>query len=206
MLVTPKICCKWFLDWKQSYHLGFTVPEVDKILAKYAYKSYAKYHKEYEQIAQEWITNFEYDQVLELNISASKYAMQKVERELRQGWQGIEYKLNTVGSSRGDYPFITMTFGLATDKFGKLISKVFLEIHAEGQGKDGFKKPVLFPKLVFLYDSEIHGEGKVCADLFETAIDCSAKTMYPDYLSLEKGSYVGDIYHKHGTVISPMGK
>ena len=29
-----------------------------------------------------------------------------------RGWQGIEYKLNTVGSSRGDYPFVTVTLGL----------------------------------------------------------------------------------------------
>lgn len=41
--------------------------------------------------------------------------MKKVERDFEQGFQGIEMKLNTVGSSRGDYPFITMTFGLAVD-------------------------------------------------------------------------------------------
>lgn len=41
--------------------------------------------------------------------------MKKIQRDFEQGWQGIEYKLNTVGSSRGDYPFITMTIGLATN-------------------------------------------------------------------------------------------
>ncbi len=43
---------------------------------------------------------------------ACEYATNKVKRDFEQGWQGIEYKLNTVGSSRGDYPFVTMTFGL----------------------------------------------------------------------------------------------
>ena len=40
--------------------------------------------------------------------------MKKVERDMEQGYQGLEYKFNTVSSSRGDYPFITITFGLGT--------------------------------------------------------------------------------------------
>ena len=59
---------------------------------------------------------------------------------------GIEYKLNTVGSSRGDYPFVTVTLGLGTGRFEKMISKSLLKVHMGGQGKAGHKKPVLFPK------------------------------------------------------------
>ena len=81
--------------------------------------------------------------------------------EMKQGYQGWEYKFNTVASSRGDYPFITITFGLGTGKWEKLASKTFLEVHRKGQGKKGNKKPVLFPKLVFLYTDDLHGEGKV---------------------------------------------
>ena len=51
-----------------------------------------------------------------------EYAIDKVRRECDQGWQGIEYKLNTVGSSRGDYPFVTVTLGLGTSMFEKMIS------------------------------------------------------------------------------------
>ena len=133
------------------------------------------------------------------------YAMAKVKRDYEQGFQGIEYKLNTVGSSRGDYPFITMTFGLGTLPFEKMASITFLEVHKRGQGKEGNKKPVLFPKLVFLYDEELHGEGKPLHDVFEAGIDCSCKTMYPDWLSLTGDSYVSDIYKKYKKVISPMG-
>ena len=46
-----------------------------------------------------------------------EYALDKVRRDFDQGWQGIEYKLNTVGSSRGDYPFVTVTLGLGTGQF-----------------------------------------------------------------------------------------
>ena len=141
-----------------------------------------------------------------LHNKCDEYAMKKVRREYEQGFQGIEMKLNTVGSSRGDYPFITMTFGLATDKFGKMASEVFLDVHMKGQGKKGFKRPVLFPKLVFLYDKNLHGEGKELEDIFNKGIECSSSTVYPDWLSLTGDGYVPSMYKKYGKVISPMGK
>ena len=80
-----------------------------------------------------------------------------------------------------------MTIGLATDKFGKMAAITLLNVHKEGQGKKGFKRPVLFPKIVFLYDKNLHGEGSEkyeSADVFNAGIECSSKTMYPDWLSL----------------------
>lgn len=189
---------------------GFTVPEVDKILAPYAQKSYDKYVQEYKEDVMELLKELHITFVKGLfqpiiDLLADRKAMKKVKRDFEQGFQGIEYKLNTVGSSRGDYPFITMTFGLGTGVFEKLASITFLEVHKKGQGKEGNKKPVLFPKLVFLFDEELHGEGKPLHDVFEAGIDCSCKTMYPDYLSLTGEGYVASIYKKYKRVISPMG-
>ena len=133
------------------------------------------------------------------------WALQKVKRDFEQGFQGIEMKLNTVGSSRGDYPFITMTFGLGTARFEKMASITFLKVHSKGQGKEGNKKPVLFPKLVFLYDENLHGEGCINEDVFEAGIACSARTMYPDWLSLTGEGYVPSMYKQYGRVVSPMG-
>ena len=176
---------------------GFTVPEVDKILAPYAEKSYRKYKEEFlKYVDPEW----EHAQD-----RAEKYAYDKVHRDFDQGWQGIEYKLNTVGSSRGDYPFVTVTLGLGTERFEKMCSISLLNVHKEGQGKAGHKKPVLFPKIVFLYDEEIHGEGGVSEDVFEAGIACSAKTMYPDWLSMSGDGYISSMYKKYKRVISPMG-
>lgn len=188
---------------------GFTVPEVDKVLAPYAEKSFTKYYDEFFEM----LNSIERKESVFVDVlsddsfekEATEYAMKKVERDFEQGWQGIEYKLNTVGSSRGDYPFVTVTIGLGTGEFEKMCSKTLLKVHANGQGKKGFEKPVLFPKIVFLYDSRIHGEGCECEDVFEAGIYCSSKAMYPDWLSLEPGSYVGDIYQKYGRVVSPMG-
>ena len=173
---------------------GFTVPEVDTILSKYAKKSYEFYYQEYFNIKGK-----EYEE------EAKEYAWKKTVRECEQGYQGIEYKLNTASSSRGDYPFVTFTFGVDTDKFAVMITKTMLDVHRKGQGKKGFRRPTLFPKLVFLYDKKVHGDGKILRDSFLAAIQCSQKTMYPDYLSLSGEGYVPEMYQNYGRIVSPMG-
>ena len=177
---------------------GYTIPEIDKILSYYAEKSYKIYHDEY----------FEITEGAGTEEKADLYAMKKIKRDFEQGWQGLEYKLNSVGSSRGDYPFVTVTIGLATDRFGKMAAITLLQVHSGGQGKKGFKRPVLFPKIVFLYDKNLHGDGSdkyPSADVFNAGLDCSSKTMYPDWLSLTGEGYVPEMYKKYGRVISPMG-
>ena len=193
--------------------LGFTVPEVDSVLLPYAEKSYNNFYQEKLNSEMEMLSELEKDlsdeKINELKEKAKErakeYAFKKTHRECEQGMQGIEYKLNTVGSSRGDYPFTTFTLGLAEGKLGKMIAKTILDVRREGQGKKGFKKPVLFPKLVFLYDEDKHGPGKPDEDVFDCAIKCSSKTMYPDYLSLTGEGYVPSMYKKYKKVISPMG-
>ena len=171
---------------------GFTVPEVDKILAPYAQKTYERQYNRYICMG----LSFE---------KAREEAMKDVQSDYEQGFQGWEYKFNTVASSRGDYPFITVTTGLGTSEFEKMASMACLKTRSGGQGKKECKKPVLFPKIVFLYDEEIHGEGKISEDLFQAGVECSKKTMYPDWLSMSGDGYVASMYKKYKRVISPMG-
>jgi len=172
---------------------GFTLPEIDDVLDKYADITYTELVDKYINICG-----------MEKN-KAEDLAYREVVRTMEQGFQGWEYKFNTVASSRGDYPFITATFGLCNTKWGKELSKAILRVRKEGQGKTGHKKPVLFPKLVFLYDEKLHGPGGEMEDVFNEGIACSAKTMYPDYLSLTGKGYVSEVYKKYGIAISPMG-
>ncbi len=171
---------------------GFTVPSVDTLLEPFAVKSYTKFFERY----------------LLLGLSeevAKKEAMYDVQIDFEQGFQGWEYKFNTVASSRGDYPFIAVTFGTGTGEFAKMASIAMLKTRKNGQGKKACKKPVLFPKLVFLYDENLHGAGKELEDVFEEGVLCSAKSMYPDWLSLSGEGYVPSMYKEHGAIISPMG-
>ena len=171
---------------------GFTVPEVDKILAPYAQKTYERQYERYICMG------------LTLE-KAQEEARKDVKSDFEQGFQGWEYKFNTVASSRGDYPFITVTTGLGTSEFEKMATLACLKTRAGGQGKKECKKPVLFPKIVFLYDENLHGEGKPSRDLFDAGVECSKKTMYPDWLSLTGDGYVASMYKKYGRVVSPMG-
>ena len=171
---------------------GFTVPSVDLILEPYAEKSYKKVLDKYIRLG-----------IDEKTAEAEAYA--DVVKEFEQGFQGWEYKFNTVASSRGDYPFITVTSGTGTGKFAKLATIAMLNVRRRGQGKKDCKKPVLFPKIVFLYDENLHGPGKPLEDVFEAGVKCSAKTMYPDWLSLTGKGYIASMYKQYGKVISPMG-
>lgn len=205
--------------------MGFTIPEIDTILEPYAEKSYKKYIEEYKNIAYDLVTEYKPEEIL---LKADEYAIRKVKRDLEQGFQSLEYNLNTVASSRGDFIFTTLTFGLDERRFAKMVSEAILKVRKEGQGKKGFKKPAIFPKLVFLYDKDKHSKGKELNDLYLEAIDCSSKAQYPDFLSLTGEGYVSSIYLKYRNnekrwylgddntvqenpnwvdcVISPMGK
>lgn len=180
---------------------GYTISEIDKLLAPYAEKSFEKYKKEYFSILSD--NNVQIDS--NANQKAEEYALKKVTRDFEQGWQGLEMKLNSVGSSRGDYPFTAVSFGLGEDKFATLCTSVAMKVRKKGQGAKGFEHPVLFPKLSFLYDENLHGEGKKLEWLFLEAIDCSSKSMYPDYISCTGDGYCGDIYKKYHKTISRMG-
>ena len=171
---------------------GFTISEIDKLLAPYAKLSYNQYYKEYTNIKG-------------CEDGAHEYAFAKVKREAEQGFQGWEMKFNSVASSRGDYPFTAVSFGLGTDMFESMLSSVCLKVRKEGQGKDGFKHPVLFPKLSFFYDENLHGKGKELEWLFDEAVDCSSKAMYPDFISCTGDGYAPNIYKKYGVTISRMG-
>ena len=171
---------------------GFTGPSVDLLLEPYAERSYKMLTEKYSALGLDAET-------------VEKAVMADILNDFEQGFQGWEYKFNTVASSRGDYPFITMTMGTGRGRFAKLASITMLNVRRKGQGKKGNKKPVLFPKIVFLYDENLHGPGAELEDVFEAGIECSARAMYPDWLSLTGEGYVPSMYKKYGAIISPMG-
>ncbi len=188
---------------------GLTWPQVDEDLAPYCQKSYDFYfnqrQKELDK-SRNWIERI-YAKLFKKNKDKrenDEYAYERVKREIEQGYQGIEHTYNSVQSCRGDYPFISFSLGHGSDRWSRLITKTILEVRMKGQGKPGGKIPVLFPKIIFTYKDELHGQGKPCEDVFLLACKCSKDTMYPDFMSLDAG-YEGDMYKKHGVIITKMG-
>ena len=213
------------LNAASSQYGGFTIPQVDKLFAPYAEKSYNLYFADFIRIKiglngyieegkdyWTWTTLNGLDpsteQMAELKKyikDADEYATNKVKRDFEQGFQSWEMKFNSVASSRGDYPFTAITFGLGTGKFETMCSSICMKVRKEGQGKPGFKHPVLFPKINMFYDENLHGEGKELEWLFDEAIHCSMKSMYPDFISLTGDGYTSETYKKYGVATSKMG-
>lgn len=185
-----------------SQYGGLTIPEIDKLLAPYVKKSY-EYH--YGRLS-ESIAKVCKDAVV-VPEELEKEALELTIRDLDQGIQGFEMKFNSVSSSRGDYPFLTFTFGEdVEDPYARLVAESILRVRKNGQGETGKKQCVVFPKLVFLYVDEYHGEGQPYEYLFDLAIEASAECMYPDYLSLTGDDYVSSMYKKYKKIVSPMGQ
>jgi ribonucleoside-triphosphate reductase len=169
---------------------GFTISEIDKVLVPYVRKSIAKYEAEAVQFG---------------IADVDAYVTKKIDEEIMQGLQSFEMKVNTVPSSRGDTAFVTITFGNCDNeedaRIQQAICRGILKTRMNGQGNGS---PVVFPKLVYLHSEAQTANSEDQTKLFDLAIECSSKAMYPDYLSLDHG-YVGDTYHRTGKVISPMG-
>ena len=194
------------LSTSSNQYGGFTVANIDSLVSPYAEKSYQVYVKEYKDLAMDM--GVEYSEEL-LNEKADRYATAKIRKELYAGAEQLEYKFNTIASSRGDFSFITVTFGLATDRWSKMMSEALLDTRVRGQGDP--RIPVLFPKLVFMTDlKKLHGEGCPNHDLYVKAKKASNQVMYPDFISLhyteENQNYLGLVYEKYGKAIAPMGK
>lgn len=174
---------------------GFTVPEIDTILAPYVKLGIEEYKKEFSfskcafmslQKYDEWVENFVYRKLL-----------------LHSFENMFDHRLNTINNSNGQTSFTTISFGLDTTREGRLVSKAILQARLKGIGKN--KISAIFPKLVFLHRNEINGlPESPNYDIKQLAIECSMKRMYPDWLSLDTG-YLGEMYDKYEKAISPMG-
>lgn len=175
---------------------GFTIPEIDTVLAKYAEKSYQSNLKfildKFGDIANE--------DVME-TLEQAAYDM--TVRELEQGFQGFETKLNTISNSLGQIPFVTITFGLDTTQWGREISKAILNVRIKGIGEN--KSTAVFPKLSFLHRKEINGSPESPNyDIKQLGIQCSRLRLYPDWLSLDSGN-LAEVYERSNQVVSGMG-
>ena len=163
---------------------GHSVSNLDKTLAKYHEMTYNLYYNDYVSMG-----------ISENN--AKVKAKEQAYDELKQSLQGLEIKLNTIGSSRGSFPFVTVSFGDCDNDWEYDVARAILQVRMEGHGKKGFKKRLNFPKLVFLFNEDKY-ESKIekYQELFNHAVECSSKTMYPDY--------IGSGHRREGKFVTPI--
>lgn len=180
------------LEASSNQYGGFTINNIDKVLEEpleNAYnKSKAYYRKELGELVSE-------EKIEDL-------AMKFVDRAFRKRWNGIETRLNSISNSNMQVPFETIALGNETSFWARFATKIILETRIKGCGKK--KQTAIFPKIVFFYRDEIHGNGGVNEDLYKLAIKCRSIRNYPDMLSLDNG-YCGEIWKKYNYALAPMG-
>lgn len=130
---------------------------------------------------------------------------QRLQSELSSGVQTIQYQINTLMTTNGQSPFVTLFLQVDdTDPYVDEVAAIVREIIAQRiqgiKNEKGVYVTPAFPKLVYVLDENNCLKGGKYDDITRLAVKCSAKRMYPDYISAKK---MRENYE--GNVFSPMG-
>lgn len=137
--------------------------------------------------------------------AAIKIAQKRTKKEIKDGVQTIQYQINTLMTTNGQSPFVTLFMHFDPDgeyaEEAAMITEEILKQRMEGvKDASGHYVTPAFPKLIYVLDEHnIYPDSKYYY-LTELAARCSAKRMYPDYISSKR---MRKIYQ--GNVFSPMG-
>ena len=164
-------------------------------LGKYLRKSYDKFKKEIETKYKGKVS----DDIIEDLVDT------RLKSELKAGVQTIQYQINTLMTTNGQSPFVTLFLHLEEGdpyiKENAMIIEEVLRQRYEGiKNEAGVYVTPAFPKLVYVLDEFNSLKGGKYDYLTKLAVKCSAKRMYPDYISAKK---MRENYE--GNVFSPMG-
>ncbi|WP_282926545.1 anaerobic ribonucleoside-triphosphate reductase [Helcococcus kunzii] len=178
---------------------GQSINGIDTILAPFVRKSYNKYLALVEEEQRE-IYGIEIDKE-----KAKQVAWRRTKKEVKDGIQTIQYQINTLMTTNGQAPFVTLFMhflpGFEYEKEAALIQQEILEQRYTGikNEADVYVTPA-FPKLIYVLDEHnVHPDSKYYY-LTKLAAKCTAKRMYPDYVSAKK---MKELYE--GNVFAPMG-
>ena len=136
---------------------------------------------------------------------AEKMADKLTKRDLESGIQTIQYQINTLMTSNGQAPFVTLFMHVEDgDPYEEEVAQIIEEIlkqRIEGiKNESGVYVTPAFPKLIYVLDeNNVESDSKYYY-LTSLAVRCTAKRMYPDYISAKK---MRENYE--GNVFSPMG-
>ena len=164
-------------------------------LGKYVRKSYEKFKKEIEK---EFGNELKEDMI-------ERLAMQRLRKEISAGVQTIQYQINTLMTTNGQSPFVTLFLNLKKDdpyiKENAMVIEEIIKQRYEGiKNEKGVYVTPAFPKLIYVLDEHNCLKGGEYDYLTKLAVKCSAKRLYPDYISAKK---MRENYE--GNVFSPMG-
>ena len=133
------------------------------------------------------------------------YAMDMTERELQQAVEGMYHNLNTLQSRSGNQlPFTSINYGTCTLPEGRMVIKALLEGSIKGVGK--YHKTPIFPCGIFQLGKGINrAPGDPNYDLYQLALESTAKRIYPNYANIDWSGNAGYDPNDPTTYFSTMG-
>ena len=134
-----------------------------------------------------------------------EYAMDMTKKEIHQAVEGLYHNLNTLQSRSGNQlPFTSLNYGTCTLPEGRLFTKALLDISIEGLGK--IHKTSIFPCGIFQCMKGVNREpGDPNYDLYQLALQSTAKRLYPNYANVDWSGNVGYDPDDPKTYFSTMG-
>ena len=160
-------------------------------LGKYLRKSYNKYKN---KLVEEFGDKID-DAILE------QMAQDRLQDELRSGVQTIQYQINTLMTTNGQSPFVTLFLNLDPNdehiEENAIIVEEILRQRLEGiKNEKGVYVTPAFPKLIYVLDEHNCLKGGKYDYITKLAVKCSAKRLYPDYISAKKmrENYEGNVF------------
>ena len=124
-----------------------------------------------------------------------------VQEQLEAGVQTIQYQINTLMTTNGQAPFVTLFLELdEKDEYIEYTSRIIEEIlkqRIQGiKNEQGVWITPAFPKLIYVLDEHNCLKGGKYDYITKLAVKCSAKRMYPDYISAKKmrENYEGEVF------------
>ncbi|MDE6852150.1 MAG: anaerobic ribonucleoside-triphosphate reductase [Lachnospiraceae bacterium] len=160
-------------------------------LGKYLRLTKEKYQKHYQE---------KYGDSVSREVQES-FVMDRLHDELRSGVQTIQYQINTLMTTNGQSPFVTIFLYLDKDdpyiEENAMIIEEILKQRIEGiKNEKGVFVTPAFPKLIYVLDEHNCLKGGKYDELTRLAVKCSAKRMYPDYISAKKmrENYEGNVF------------
>ncbi|QUS95862.1 anaerobic ribonucleoside-triphosphate reductase [Lacticaseibacillus rhamnosus] len=168
-----------------SQYGGCSSDRTDQVLAPFAEKNYQKHLREFGDVIDDPAT-------------LKALAVKQTKKDIYDALQTLEYQVNTLYSTQGQTPFVTVGFGLGTSWIEREIQKDILKIRILGLGKE--RRTAIFPKLVFTLKRGLNLNSEdPNYDIKQLAIECATKRMYPDVVSYDT------IKRLTGSFKAPMG-
>jgi len=193
---------------------GVSASHLDWTMVPYVRKSFYKHYMDGCKYISKWKkVDWEFDPNESIESKSYKgdeeayaYAMDMTERETAQAVEGMYHNLNTLQSRSGNQlPFTSINYGTCTLPEGRMVIKALLNGSIKGVGR--LHKTPIFPCGIFQYMKGVNDKpGTPNYDLFQLALESTAKRLYPNYANVDWSGNAGYDINDPRTYFSTMGK